>query len=368
MEEYRNKRQSTSDYPPESIELHEACRRIAALALEMEGSGDGSKDRLRLETLVDREIVIVHRHLFRLARAITLDTTGAIYGGGGDPGDIENEALDAIVPLFKKRKSTGCREAVHVICLLFARNPDAGPADTLRWLCGAVKRSVSGSRREALRQRNPIYLSVCRRVSYFVDNSERFYRHDGRVRDSSIDDRETMNLRPAEAEDLVKLCANVSPPPRTIAETVTAIFDSLADGKASIRTSVPLRALQTAVYRILEPALIERCAFSRPLMPEEAFLVRESDRRALETARELEQDYRWRKDFDEETRKAIRAAAFDCVWDKLHRDTTESHFDYLATHLSNCTRDTFDREYKGSLQNLIGAFEERLRKKLRADS
>lgn len=367
MEAREDNNQSAPDYPPDMVELHEAGLRIYALALEMDRTELGTMSRLRIETLIDREIVIVHRHLFRLARAILLKSTGSLYDGSIPPDNIDDEALDVIVPLIEKRKSTGCREIVHTICLLFGRNPGAGPGDTLGYLFGTVRRAVGGARREALRQRNPIYLSVCRKVNYFVDNSERFYRRDGSVRDSIVDDRETEGLRPAETEDLVRLCGSMSPLPSSVSEAVMALFDSLSTGKAAFRASVPLRALQTAVYRMLEPALIDRCFCTRPLLPEEAWLVRETDRCAAETASELERDYKWRKDFDEGTRAAIREAAFDYFWDKLHRDKIQSHFDYLAAHLPDCTRDTYDREYKGSLQNFIKAFEERLRKKLHAD-
>jgi hypothetical protein len=364
----RDKEEDTgTDTSPELAELHQACRRIQTLALEMDETEAGTMSKLRFEMLIDREIVIVHRHLFRLAHAILLDATRAIYCGSSRSADIDDEALDAIVPLFEKRKSTGLREVVHAISLLFERNPHADPHDTLHWLCGAVKRAVGAARKEALRQQNPIYFSICRRTRYSVDRSERFRIDEGIVYDESADARETSTLRFAEVEDLMKLCASVLPLPFSVAGVVTTVFDCLSDGNREFRAALPLRTLQTAVYRILEPVLVEQYAFKRPPLPDETCLMQETDHAALETAREITQEYKWRKDFDEETRAAIREAAFDYIWDELHLEKKQSQFEYLSAYLPGCTRDAFESEYKGSLQNFIRTFKERLRKKLHAD-
>ena len=361
MKKLRETGSPAGDWPPETIELLEACKRVHALALKWDGIAAGTIEYIRIETVIDRELVLINRHLYRFARAILMHWTGVPRSGGSSVQEsIEDEALEIVLPLFGKRKSTGRREMVHVICLLFRNNPDPGPNDVLKHLKKTVRNTLSGARRQKLREQNPIYFSTSRKVKRYVDNDERYERRDGTVYDRHIE-YETPNLRLAEAEDLVRLCGAVSPMPSTVAQAVDTIFECLSDGNHTFRAAVKLKVLQAAVYQILEPVLIDKCHARMPVTAENMWLVTEAEMKFRETACRMETDYEWRKDFDEKTRGAISEAALEYLWDKIHRDKIESQFRYLASYLPRCTQDVYQREYKGSFQHFIITFEERWR-------
>jgi len=181
------------------------------------------------------------------------------------------------------------------------------------------------------------------------------------------DERGSEKLPLASAEALASLCASLSPIPSCVAEAVEAIFDNLSEGGARLRPALSLRALQTAVYTTVEPVLVCQGWAQRPLDPEENRLLNDLERTFREAAREVAEEYRWRGDFDAETRAAVCSAGIEYFWDETFRDRAESQFKYLASYLPDCKRDTFERTYKGSLQNFINALEERFREKLRAE-
>jgi hypothetical protein len=347
-------------------ELFESCKRINELASKLDNVEHGNMRHIQVELLIDREIGLIHQHLYRLARANLLDLMGLLTGGASWTTDsIDNEALDIIVPLVKRRKSTGRREIVQAISLLFAKNPNAGPNDALKYLNGTVKRTISGARREALRESNPLFLSTCRKVEYYIGNSERYERRDGIVCDCYAED-ETAGLRFACAEDLIALCGSISPPPSSVAEAVETIFERLSDGNVTFRTALRLRDLQAAAYRMLEPILIDRSQSRGPLTPEEEYLLRDHERKLWETTEEMEREYQWRKMFDKETQMAFCEACFEYFWDRECMGKPSSRFKYLAACLPGCTKDTYEDIYKPSFQHFIKLFDERWQKKVHA--
>jgi hypothetical protein len=366
MEKPSHKKRRARLGDAETKKLFESCERIKELASKLDDVTPESMSHIQAQVLIDREIGLIHQHLYRLARANLLEVMGLLIGGASWTAEnIDNKALDMIVPLIDTRKSTGRREIVHAIGLLFAKNPGAGPNDALKYLNGTVRRTISGARRKALRENSPHFLSTCRKVEYYIGNSERYERRDGTVYDRYTE-YETEGLRFAGPEDLIALCGSIDPLPSSVAESVETIFECLSNGNGTFRTALRLRDLQAATYQMLEPILIDQSQSRGPLTPEEEYLLRDHERKLRETAEEMEREYQWRRMFDKETQTAFCEACFEYFWDKECRGKPSSRFKYLAACLPGCTKKTYEDTYKPSFQHFIKMFDERWQKKLHA--
>ncbi|MCK4237382.1 MAG: hypothetical protein KAX38_09715 [Candidatus Krumholzibacteria bacterium] len=349
-------------------ELFETCKRINDLASKFDDKELDNVSFIEIEALIEREIVVMHRFLFLLTRAALMESAGLLIFGAGSKtvGNIEDEALETIVPLFLRRNSSKRYEIVHVVRNLFRKNPEAESKDTLKYMIGTVKRTISNKCREKLREKNPLFISTSRKVKDYIDNSERFECCSGIVREShkepELEDRRFQNT-----EELVSMCGSVSPVPSTVSEAVEIIFDSLKSDMLEVRRSVRLKDLKSAVCRILEPIIIYRQQNRKPMSPYLDFLLNESYKLLCETSEELRISYQWRKGFDEITRTAFCEAGIEYIWDKTRFDKQLSQFKYLAAYIPGCAKHVYNREYKGSLQNFFKTLEEQWRNKLRAD-
>jgi len=345
------------------FELSSACMKIRKLM--QRGRFDGGTENL---SVVRNELEVLYRHLRAIAVATLFSKRSEYFDfESTTPEEIEDRAHEIVVETFFRRTGNNRSLAIlDVISNLFQHNPEANDEDIFRFLRKTVHTGICNFSRKELGERNPLFLSIAKKLDYYIKNSERYTKIKGVVFDSFFKE-ETHGSLPT-ADNLLHISSSM-PLPTNVAKATDCFFDSLLD-MPLFRSAVELPELRKAVYRALEHRLIDG-EFSSlrtgSITPKDSFILELMHSARIETLLDIKNSYDTIEGYSAEELTAFLDAGNDYLYDYISKAELEPISRYLAMHLDGCKREVYEKRYKGRFQHFIKKLKDSWQKKLHAN-
>jgi len=200
------------------LDLACAFRRISEAFAPHRDGWIEERLRDRLEALVEKELLLLYRCCYALARdCITVRTFGrfSAYDFNGSD-EVDDAACEAMLKLFGRRSGrTGCLAIVDVVDSLCAKNAAPEHDDILRWLRAAVTNQVNNLALTRLAGKNPQYVKTARKVERYIRSSERYVLERSIVRPAR-DASPAAEVHMPHAGEIIALCGHYRPLPTNV--------------------------------------------------------------------------------------------------------------------------------------------------------